>query len=152
MDNKREHNRHKYEEKVFFDYIYDFQAKVAFKPHDVPPQLPYEGTTCNVSTKGLCFTSDRQLNEGDVLDMEVFVPGGGTSVQLQGEVRWNKLVSVGDDGQKLFNTGVQLTAIGGKSVDETIYFDAQYRIYWNDVLEALLGAFRKINQEKNDKQ
>lgn len=147
---KRRHDRHDYRERVYFDFIYDFQAKVEFEPHSDKhsgaSRKRHCGMTRNVSTQGLCFTSDVEVSPHSVLDIHVYVQGRADPVQLQGEARWVKLTTVDSHGNKHFEVGVHLTVVNNRPVQNTIHFDDKYRVYWSDVLESLLGEFRKYYQ------
>lgn len=148
--NQRKHERHDYREQVYFDFIYDFQAKVEFepRPEDSAKDSPqrHEGITRNISTQGLCLTTDVPVAAHSFLDIHVYLQTRDEPVRLQGEVRWNKIIAVDQNGNKRFDVGVHLTGVNGKSVQDTIHFDENYHVYWSDVLELLLGEFRKYYQ------
>lgn len=149
-DDKRLHERHDYREQVYFDFIYDFQAKVDFNSFDEENESgnseQYSGITHNVSTQGLCFSTDAEVSSHSILDIYVHLMNKDETVKLQGEVRWNKVTSVDQNGNKRFDVGIHLTQINGRSVQETIHYDENYHIYWSEVLESLLGNFRKRYQ------
>lgn len=145
-DDKRGAARHDCREKIYFDFVYDFQAKVDFKPVSSPASgstRKYSGFTRNISTQGICFSSQVQLNEGVVVDMDVYIKDAPDPVHLQGKVRWNKLTLIDNMGTKHFDTGIHLDSINGQPVKDSIHFDEAYKVYWSDVLESLLGQFRK---------
>ena len=143
---KRGHERHDYQEKVYFDFVYDFQTKVDFAPHDsskLASSKKHTGFTRNISTQGVCFSSSVKLNEGVMLDMDVYIKNTSDPVKLQGEVRWSKLTLVDNLGNKHFDTGVHLNLVNGHPVKNSIHFDEDYKVYWSEVLESLIGQFRK---------
>ncbi len=150
---KRNHERHDCREDIYFDFVYDFQAKVDFHPtgsSSSPSSRKYSGFTRNISTQGVCFSSQVQLTEGVDLEMQIFIKDAAP-IELQGKVRWNKLTLVDNEGKKHFDTGVQLISVNGHPVKDGIYFDETYKVYWSEVLESLLGQYRKSAKGRSQK-
>jgi hypothetical protein len=148
--NNRVHDRHDYRAQVYFDFIYDFHAKIEFEKYS-PDNFSasdqrHSGLTRNISTQGICFTTDVEVTANSIVDIFVYVPDEERPVNLKGEVRWSKIVGVNPEGSKRFDVGVHLLTVNGKGVQETIHFDDSYHVYWSDVLELLLGKFRRFQQ------
>ena len=144
-DEKRQNWRHEYQQKVYFDFIYDYKAKVDFNSSDEYSKemgFKYHGVSQNISTKGLCFRGDKELNRGEEIVVQVHVPEKERIVFLEGEVRWSKLALVDDEGNQYFDTGIQLSKIQDKDVLNTVRYDEEYKVFWSDVLEECLGSFR----------
>ena len=151
----RKYQRFDSERKVFFDFAYDFESMVAVEPIQLDEgtlsqRLKYSGITRNVSLEGLCFRTDHELKRGDLLNLEVFIPGDDQPVHLLGEVRWTFLAENESPEDPSFDTGVVLRTVEGKGVRETIHFDENYHVYWSDVLESILGRFRILQGQKNE--
>lgn len=151
----RKYQRFDSERKVFYDFAYDFESMVEVEPiHSdegvIPQRFKYSGVTRNVSLEGLCFRADHELRRGDLLNLEVFIPGDDQPVHLLGEVRWTFLAEDEQKPESSFDTGVVLRTVEGKGVRETIHFDENYHVYWSDVLESILGRFRILQEQKNN--
>lgn len=149
---QRKFQRFSSERPVSFDFAYDFESAVAVEPVAsegmAMPAFKYHAVTKNVSLEGLCFRSEYELRRGDLLNLEVFVPGDQRPVRLLGEVRWTFPAESESDSEPRFESGVVLRTIEGKGVRETIRFDEDYHVYWSDVLESILGRFRVLQEQK----
>jgi len=147
---KRKSDRFETDVKVYFYYPYDFDTKVDYQVRDKGQRLlspKYSGISKNVSAEGLCFHSARQLRGGDHLLIELHLPGDASIIALEGTVCWCQ----GGETEAGFDTGVRLLTVNGQSVPETIHFDAQYRLEWSAVLEAVLGNYRILTQKRRPK-
>lgn len=151
---QRKFQRFSAERPVSFDFAYDFESAVAVEPLTVDgaslPMVKYNAVTKNVSLEGLCFRSEHELRRGDLLNLEVFIPGDHRPVRLLGEVRWTFPAQLEESAVgPRFESGVVLRTIEGKGVRETIRFDEDYHVYWSDVLESILGRFRVLQEQKS---
>ena len=148
--NKRQYVRYETEAKVFFKVSYNVNTIIKFKLLDkIKKKIvskSYSAMSKNVSAQGLCFTSDKKLNVGDRLLIEVQLPGGNIGVMMEGEVRWSREDT--EDPQRL-NTGVKLITVNGQDVDSSIHNDPAYNVTWSVVLESVLGNYRIFAQNKN---
>ena len=128
----------RYQTSTDVNFSYDFDATLDVHPEEHPPFAidTYHGRMRNISTEGLCFNSDQKLNQGDVLNLDVYVKGGIQPIHLQGTVCWIKEVPAQESGYH-FDTGITITAIEGKPVGQTVRFDQEHGIYWSDVLESM---------------
>lgn len=145
--NKRQMSR--YQTSADLNFTYDFDASLDVHPLSGEPKdsnPTYHGHLKNVSTEGLCFNSDHELHQGDVLNLDVHVPWTKTPVHLMAKVRWTKEIASEDTHH--FNTGVKIITIEGKSVEQTIRFDQAHGIYWSEVLESILGQYRIFIQQQ----
>ncbi len=153
---KRKYERYDTRAKIYFQVKYDIATKVRFRVIDKIKNKAltkkYEALSKNVSAEGLCFSSVKQLNEGDVLYLEVYLPVPAEKkvslpkrfkkpILMEGEVRWSE--SLGKlKRQTLYDTGVKLITVDGQPVDESVYFDDMNRVVWSAVLESVFGKFR----------
>ena len=148
--NNRQYDRYETEAKIFFRVSYSINTIIKFKLLDKIrnkiASRSYSAMSKNVSAQGVCFTSDKKLNVGDKLLMEVQLPGGNIGVMMEGEVRWCREDS--DDPQRL-NTGVKLFTVNGQDVDSSIHKDPAYNVVWSVVLESILGNYRIFAQQRN---
>ena len=113
----------------------------------------YLGFIKNVSVEGLCFSSDGLYEYGQIVEMEVELPGAVKSIHMEGEVQWNKLVEAQEkmkeepDELAKFRTGIKVIEVDGKMVSETIHFEENYHIQWSIVLDSIFGNFRCITSK-----
>ena len=147
----RKNSRYETEVKVYFHFPYELQTKVDYqikaKEQQGGSSPLYTGISRNVSAEGICFNSSQQLTKNDHLIIELHLPGDNANVMMEGKVRW---CLKSKDG-KGFDTGVQLVIVNGKSIAESIYFDETYQIEWSALLEAVLGKFRILSQDRKKK-
>lgn len=148
-DNKRRHERYNTENEVHFCLPYDLNTKIDFQvQEDCKASQKYEGTTTNISAGGLRFISDLNLVEGNVLLMELHLPFVREAVQMEGQVRWSQKAPVEGSADTVYDTGVQLIKIEGRSVEDSIYFDKTYDVVWSDVLEKILGSYSQARRNQ----
>ncbi len=152
--NRRRHLRYAIERQVCFDFAYDMETSVMFQvAREQRAKRKYRGVSRNVSAEGLCFVSNKKLDRGDRLDLEVYLPGQEQAIVMSGEVQWcepTDRASLAVSRRRPFQTGVQLVSVEGKPVRESIYFDATYQVAWSTVLESVLGKFRVLMQQRRD--
>lgn len=149
-EEKRKHSRYDTELKVFFHVDYDIQTKVEFELIDMPKEddSKYVGISKNISVEGICFTSDKQLDKGDMLYLEVYTPNSKKAVAMEGEVRWIKPL---EDNK--FQTGVKIILVDNQPVEKTIYYDQEYKLNWSIVLEEVFGSFKEmVEKSHKDKE
>ena len=149
---RRQYTRFDTEVKIYYRVNYDIKTKVRFRLIDktknliMPPS--YFALSKNVSAQGVCFSSERKLNKGDLLHIEIYLPAQKEPVRMEGEVCWSHHLK-GDEDKKKIYAGVKLITVEGKSVADSIYFDEEYKVVWSVVLDSIFGSFRKISQNKN---
>jgi hypothetical protein len=146
-EEKRRHERREAQLEIRFDYKYDIETRVEYQllqkhKDGAPPK--YYALSKNISAAGICFVSKHQLNEGDCLRLEVYVPYAAEPVLMEGEVRWSDAVSDQEMAKQTYQTGVLLTSVNGQSVAATIRYDKEYHVDWSIVLESVLGSFKDI--------
>lgn len=136
---RRKYERYDTQAEVFFKVRYDLNTKVSFILLKEKPKKEYKGITCNISVEGLRFNSPKKLKMGDLLDIELYLPRQQKPIPLTAEVRWSK-----KSASLNYDTGVKLLTLGKEKVQDTIYFDMRYGVYWSIVLESIFGSFRKV--------
>ena len=152
---RRQYERFETEARVYFYVAHDLKTKVQFQVIDLQKtkkESPkYQGISKNISAGGIGFVSEKKLGEGEVLYIEVYLPQKDDPIPMVGEVRWSKVSSLSRKTESLFETGVKLTRVAGKSVEESIYYDEPNKIVWSSVLESIFGTFRILQQQKRIK-
>ncbi len=158
---RRKHKRYNTDVEIYFDFIYDLETKVKFevidKEGEAVSSKKYSAYSRNVSVGGLCFSSTKKVAQGDLLHLEVYVPGAEKPVHMKGKVEWCKpaTISYKDrlheevEGQRIFEVGVRLITVGGKPVEETIHHDAAFDVDWSIVLESVFGNYRLLMEGKH---
>ncbi len=147
---RRKYERYETEAKVYFRVIYEIKTKVEFriiteKQEGRTLSEKYSAISKNVSAEGLCFTSHKQLEKGDALYLEIYLPKRKEPIHMQGQVRWSQCyTSQKENREDKFDTGVKLTAVEGKSVMVSIHYDEVNHLVWSIVLESIFGNFRKL--------
>lgn len=143
----RRHDRYDTNVKVHFYVPYDLKTKVNFKFKEPFPDeslnKKFTGVTKNISAGGICFVSDQRLLKDDCILIDIFLPGVEKPISMEGEVRWSK---VSEEGLH-FYTGVQLTKVFDKLVEESIYFDQEHQVIWSIVLDQVLGNFALLHKK-----
>lgn len=160
---KRKYKRYNTEARVYFDFAYDLETKVKF---EVLKQKQLKNTnkkylavSRNISAEGLCFVSHKNVKLGDELYLEVYLPNVVEPIYMKGDVKWCDAVSgsstyvMGDKENKpMFHIGVILTTVEGKNVNESIYFDKEYKVNWSVVLESVFGSYKMLMGERYKKE
>jgi hypothetical protein len=136
--------------KVSFKVAYDFRTEVDFKVKDEKEpgqEQTYIGFSKNISVNGLCFESAKQLKTGDYLWMELHLPKHGNMIYMEGEVRWSSLVQVSPTSPRQYISGILVKKVDGVEIDDTVYFDEEYKVTWSHLLERVLGGFAKLSRK-----
>ena len=148
-EERRKYERFDTEVKIYFHVDYDIETTVKFQVVDkkkAKASSPkYSALSKNVSAEGLCFTSEKELREYDILLLEVYLPDEKNPILMEGEVRWSQPISSNETNK--FNAGVKLITVNGRSVAESIYYDKANHVIWSIVLESILGSFKKFAQK-----
>ena len=151
---RRKYDRYNTDAKVYFRVIYDVKTKVRFqlvdKDEEKTGYRKYLAISKNISAEGICFTSFKELMKGDILYLEVYVPGSKKPVMMEGEVRWCHATNEAAEKEGKFDTSVLLTKANGKDVSHTILKDEGNKIVWSAVLESIFGNFRNIVKEQKE--
>ena len=151
---KRRNSRYPAEVAMRYDFAYDVATRLEFqvKRQLIPQKLipKYPAISKNVSLEGLGFVAAKALSQGDLLNLELYLPHEKNPIHMEGKVCWSRPADSKNPHSKLrFETGVQLTKIEGQEVAETIYFDEEYKILWSKVLDNVLGGYRlAVKKEK----
>jgi len=148
---RRKYERFETETKVYFKVVYEIKTKVEFqivykKAGDGLSER-YPAVSKNVSAEGLCFSSDKQLEKGDMLYLELYLPSRKQPIRMEGFVRWSQPELSKQTKRTEFDTGVKLTNVEDKSVMASICYDEANHVVWSVVLESIFGSFRKIAQK-----
>ena len=152
MDNykeKRKYERYGTEAEIFFSVSYDIKTVVKFQVVEErkTTDKKYSALSRDISIEGLNFTSDKKLKKGDLLLIELYPPGSKEPVYMGGEVAWCQPLPYKKDGKEIYQAGIKLISVNGKSVADSIYFDEKYQVMWSVVLESVFGSFRLFVQK-----
>lgn len=143
----RRHDRYDTDVKVHFYVPYDLKTKINFQfkqtQQDASLNRRFSGITKNISAGGICFVSELRLQPGDYILIDIYLPGIEKPISMEGEVRWCK---VNEEGLQ-FYTGVQLTKVYDKPVEDSIYYDQEHQVIWSNVLEQVLGSFALLHKK-----
>ena len=149
---RRKYVRYDTDMKVYFHVKYDIKTRVKFKVIKGGEEHKYSGLCKNVSVEGLCFVSNKELSNGDLLLLEVYEPIVKGPVIMEAKVRWCKKLPLDKKGKQMFSAGVQIISVNGKSVPPSIHIEKEYRVAWSTVLDSLFGNFaamiRKLKKKK----
>jgi len=162
-NDKRKYKRYNTEAKIYFDFAYDLETKVKFELIEEKKKLKskkkYLAVSRNISAKGLCFVSHKDVKIEDQLYLEVYLPSAVEPIHMVGTVIWCDAVAesstiVLDDKEdrQMYHIGVVLSLVDGKPVDESIHFDKEYGVNWSVVLEAVFGSYKMLMGEKYKKK
>lgn len=150
----RSQNRFDTSVNVQFSFKYEIDAEVQYQKLDEnikeESSRKYKGKSKNISSKGLCVLTEAPLSKGDKLLIEILVPGLTPDFILEGEVRWSSENDHKDDSDLCYKSGIEINTIKGQSVNETIYYDETYHVYWSVFLESVLGNYRKFVQARKN--
>lgn len=145
-DNRR-YPRYDTEVKVHFYVPYELNVKVDFEVAEEGAQKSrYSGVTKNISAGGLMFTSEKRLEKGGNLQMELYLPNAEKPIALSGDVRWSRPLPTGLH----FSTGVQITKVEGQTIENGIYYDQEHQVIWSPLLETVLGNFGLLHKKFTD--
>jgi hypothetical protein len=147
-EEKRVSERFDTEVQVYYKFEYDIKTKVKYQNLQENKDDKRLAYSKNVSVAGLCFSSDQELECGDKLYIEVFLPGVNDPIPMEGLVKWSRHTE--GDPQGYFSSGIHLVSVRGIPVKDTIYYDETYRVEWSNVLEEVLGSYRIIAQQRKD--
>jgi hypothetical protein len=157
---KRKHKRYNMDAEIHFDFIYNLETKVEFelinKNGEKAISDKYSAISRNVSVGGLCFASYKKVNQGDLLHLEVYLPGAEEPIHMKGQVEWCKPVPPTYEerlleeveGHRILEVGVRVLSVGELSVDQSIHHDAAYDVDWSIVLESIFGNYRMLMEGK----
>lgn len=143
----RKYQRYDTEVKIHFYVPYDLKTKILFQFKKIQPDPElnkrFSGLTKNISAGGLCFVSEQKLEREDNILVDVYLPGVEAPIPMEGEVKWSK---ADDDGLQFF-TGVEISKVSGKPVEQSIYFDQDHQVIWSSILDKVLGSFASLHKK-----
>jgi len=148
---RRRYERYDTEVQIYFQVKYSLKTIVRFqvidKEHQKPSSPKYSALSKNISPEGICFSSQKNLQKEEVLNLEVYIPGENQPILMEGEVRWSKELA-GKSSAKEFETGIRIISVNGQSVEKSIYFDSANKIVWSAVLESIFGTFKEFSKKR----
>lgn len=141
-EERRRHERYSSKGEVSYKIIYDFKARICYQILDSRGERvlsrKFQGISEDVSAEGLRFSTAEKLNPGDLLRLEVIMPGQKEVIVMDGQVRWSQLNPFSSHPQNHFSTGVKILSVNQKPVSPSIRFNAGKGVIWSNVLEAIL--------------
>jgi hypothetical protein len=145
---RRRYHRYETQLEVRYSFVYDVKTLVKFQVKDRQTgqalSRKYSALSKNVNVEGLCFTSGKRLKNGDLLHLEVYVPGAREPVHMEGGVMWSKPDSFEPQDENKFDTGVRLFTVQGRDVQGSLFFDEANKLYWSVILESIFGSFKGL--------
>jgi hypothetical protein len=149
MDDKRSYTRLCKTEDVSTEFAYDVRTRMTFrfKKGSYDDANLYTGAIKNISAEGLCFVSNQPVNPGEKLEILVSLPGAERAIKMDAEARWTA-ISKEENNNSRFDTGVRIVTVDGNPVAKSVYYDETYHVHWSIVLEAVLGRFRIMQQNR----
>ena len=149
---RRQYTRYETDLKIQFFVTFDIKTKIHFQVKDKSKagfsKAKYTAFSRNISAEGLAFRSEKKLEHGDILSLEVFVPSADKPIPMVGEVRWCTKMKETEE----YDTGVKLNEVEGMDVGESIVIDPIHRIAWSIVLETVFGEFKDMMLKKSSKK
>jgi len=157
--NKRKYKRYNTEARIYFDFAYDLETKVKFElveeKKKSKTKKKYLAVSRNISAEGLCFVSHKDVEVGDQLYIEVYLPSAVEPIHMSGKVKWCDPVSESSryiledkKNKQMFHIGVVLSFVDGDPVGNSIHFDKKYGVNWSVVLESVFGSYKMLMGEK----
>ena len=146
-EERRQYDRYETALKIQFYVNFDLETKIDFRvmqndKSDFSKET-YTAFSKNVSVEGICFYTDKELNKGDLLLLDVYIPSAADPVKMQGQVRWSSRYK-GTGPKGLYETGVKLLSVNNEIVEKTIFMDEVHHIAWSVVLESVFGNFKHL--------
>ena len=119
---------------------FDVETKVNFviqeKGYGVAKK--FSGINKNLCLEGVCFISERKVDPGAILKLEIFLPRQSQPLHLEGEVRWSQAVT--KTGEKdMWETGVRLFTL--EKTD-----DSKFVGYVYDKEKKMTKKYRKVRE------
>ena len=150
---RRKYKRYSTDAKVYFSVSYSLDVTMKFQVLDKDTHAPvsYDKHIAygrDISLEGFSFTCDQQLQKGDRLSLELYIPEKKEPIRMEGEVRWSQRVYPERKYENKFSTGLQLLTVEGKSVLESIHYDGANRVMWSAVLDYAFGSYRHLIQKQ----
>ena len=113
---KQQEERRKY---IRLNVANEVNFRVKDKETAGPLEAKASGISKDMSMEGICFSTDKQLEPGTKLDLEIMLPSESEPLILRGEVKWSRLLEARANLKAMFDTGVQLLVI--QESDENRY-------------------------------
>lgn len=144
---RRRYPRYDMDVKIDFHVTFDITTKIDYQIRmpDRKELLPekYSGISKNISVEGLGFQTDRKLNKGDLLVLNVYAPNVLESVRMEGVVCWCAPLKEEGQNPSSYEAGVRISVVEGEPVEKTIVLDQIHDVLWSNVLEAVFSSFKE---------
>ena len=115
-----------------------FELKVSAKFKAADKKHAFEaGHTKNISAEGLCFESDKKLDAGTYVDIEMDLQDNKGLVGVTGEVRWSEQVTDPSTRKKKYINGIKLLNISGSD-------EGRFLKYYCDKMVEKLSNYLKM--------
>ena len=146
---KRLYDRYETDVKIDFYVNFDIRTKIDFRVKDPQQQgklspQKYSAISNNISAEGLSFNSEKLLEKGDSLVLDVFIPSANQPISMEGMVRWCRKLPSTPERIQMFESGIKLVNVNGNSVEKSIFEDPSTHIVWSAVLESVFGNFKHL--------
>jgi len=157
---KRKSKRYNTEIEVYFDFAYDLETKIKFELIDKEKEKSlsklYQAISRNISAEGLSFVSHQNVEPGNFLHMELYLPSTKDPIHMTGEVKWSKIASSSyeqyglksEKDEAIYQVGIRLASVNNKPVLKSVHFDTEYEVNWSVVLESVFGNYKMLMGKK----
>ena len=108
MENNGSRDRRRY---ARLDLKSRVDARLSGPCGDGPCPEVFSAEGKNIGIEGICITSARELRRGDLLDLEILLPGRRDAVRIKGEVRWCALSGEDENGVQMYDAGIRFLTI-----------------------------------------
>jgi len=116
QEKKQQEERRKY---VRLNVANEVNFRVRDKKTAEPLKAKTPGVSKDISMEGICFSTEKQLEPGTKLDLEIMLSSESEPLILKGEVKWSRPLEAQANLKAMFETGVQLLTI--QESDENRY-------------------------------
>ena len=145
---RRRYDRYDTDLKIEFQVNFDVKTKIDYrikkKEEKQFSSQHYKAISNNISAEGISFNSQKKLNRGDIVKLELYVPSALVPIRMSGIVCWSHQVKGKGTDLDNYNTGIQVEDVNGESVGRTIFLDKEHQVAWSIVLESVFSSFKHI--------
>ncbi len=144
---RRSYDRYETDLKVRFRVNFDVRTRVDFRIKEAggggEASDRHHAVSRNVNVEGMGIRSPVELQPGDLLALEVYVPAVGDPIPMEAEVRWCRAVDGEPEGDLAWDVGLRILKVAGEEVAKTIFMDRIHNVMWSIVLETVFSSFKE---------
>ena len=95
---------------VRFDVQTKVNVQIQSEQKGKVSSVKVSGISKNFSVEGASFISDRKLEPGSKLKLEIFLSQRSKPVHLKGQIMWSRPLNL-PDGKEIYETGVKIATV-----------------------------------------